>query len=228
VDPEPGPGRAEPARGAGGSPHLARRPLLRGDRLDQRFSGFVPIPALTWSNHHHPDQPGHASLLFSGGQNPLHGAYLTTGDKAPLNSETFASGYTFEAFVKVPTSWSSADNSWMALRWGEAGQAGKSTGNTDPQEPIVTFSLSGGREPQWCVYPLNLEDQSTNWGQALPEDAWWHCAVVNDGKKTVMYVEGCETVDNPSTVANGLTQLGLPWVLGGYEYGGSINQIFHG
>jgi hypothetical protein len=41
-------------------------------------------------------------------------------------------------------------------------------------------------------------------------------------------VEGCPTVDNPSTRAVGLTQLNLPWVLGGYEYGGSINQIFHG
>jgi hypothetical protein len=26
----------------------------------------------------------------------------------------------------------------------------------------------------------------------------------------------------------GITQLGLPWALGGYEYGGAINQIFHG
>jgi hypothetical protein len=115
-----------------------------------------------------------------------------------------------------------------AFRWGESGQAGKSAGNTDPNEPIVTFSLSNGREPQWCVYPLNLDDESTNWGQALPEDTWWHLAVVNDGKTTVMYVEGCPTIDNPPTVAIGLVQLNLPWALGGYEYGGSINQIWHG
>jgi hypothetical protein len=44
-----------------------------------------------------------------------------------------------------------------------------------------------------------------------------------------MYIEGCPTVDNPSLIkAVGITQLGLPWLLGGYEYGGSINQIFHG
>jgi hypothetical protein len=41
-------------------------------------------------------------------------------------------------------------------------------------------------------------------------------------------VEGCPVVDNPSTTAAGLTQLGLQWALGGYEYGGVINQIFHG
>ena len=65
-------------------------------------------------------------------------------------------------------------------------------------------------------------------GQGLPQDTWWHLAVDNDGSQTVMYVEGCETVDNPPTKAVGLTQLALPWALGGYEYGGSINQVFNG
>ena len=52
--------------------------------------------------------------------------------------------------------------------------------------------------------------------------------MVNDGRHTVMYVEGCETVDNPPTMAVGLTQLALPWALGGYGYGGTINQVFNG
>jgi hypothetical protein len=186
--------------------------------------------SLVWSGEHHPDQPGHGSLYFNGGQNPLRGSYLLTANGAPLNTEEFESGYTFEAFCKVPSAWNVNDNSWQALisRWGESGQAGKSAGNTDPNEPIVTLSLSDGREPQWCVYPLNLDDESTNWGQGLPEETWWHIAVVNDGKTTKMYVEGCETVDNPPTVAAGLVQLALPWALGGYEYGGTINQIFQG
>jgi hypothetical protein len=54
-------------------------------------------------------------------------------------------------------------------------------------------------------------------------------AVVNDGKYTQPYVEGCPTVDNASLlVSNGIKQLALPWVLGGYEYAGVINQVFHG
>ena len=52
--------------------------------------------------------------------------------------------------------------------------------------------------------------------------------MVNGGKTTTMYVEGCETVDNPPTVAVGLVQLALPWALGGYQYGGTINQVFQG
>jgi hypothetical protein len=190
-----------------------------------------PADTLTWSDQYAPGQPGHGSLYFAGGQNPLQGAYLTTSANAPLNTETFTSGFTFEVFVKIPLDWNSDDNSWMAVlsRWGESGQAGKSGGDTDPNEPICTFSFSNDREPQWNAYPLNLTYPTTNWGQGLPEDTWWHLAVVNDGEHTVMYIDGCPTVDNPTLLtSNGITQLALPWALGGYEYAGVINQIFHG
>jgi hypothetical protein len=190
-----------------------------------------PSDILTWSDEYAPGQPGHGSLYFAGGQNPLQGAYLTTAANAPLNTETFPSGFTFEVFVKIPLDWNSNDNSWMAVlsRWGESGQAGKYGGDTDPNEPICTFSFSNDREPQWNAYPLNLTYPTTNWGQGLPEETWWHLAVVNNGEYTVMYVDGCPTVDNPTLLtSNGITQLALPWALGGYEYGGVINQIFHG
>lgn len=200
------------------------------------LSTFITVPgsasdALTWSSEHHPDQPGHGSLLFAGGQNPLRGAYLTTGPNAPLNTETFLGGFTIEAFVKIPLDWNGSDNSWMSVfsRWGESGQAGKQGANTDPNEPIATLSFSGDREPQWNSYPLNLTRPTTNWGQGLPEETWWHLAVVNDGKHTVLYIEACPTVDNPTLLeSHGITSLALPWSLGGYEYSGAINQIFYG
>jgi hypothetical protein len=222
--------------GANGTPVTASQPIRDWSGHGNDLSTLVIVPGsaskmLTWSDEYHPDQPGHGSLYFNGHQNPLRGRYLTTGTQAPLNTETFSSGYTIEAFVKIPLDWNSADNSWMAVlsRWGESGQAGKSGGDTDPNEPICTFSFSDGREPQWNAYPLNLTYPTTNWGQGLPEDTWWHVAVVNDGRRTVMYVEGCPTVDNASFIrSTGITQLALPWALGGYEYGGSINQIFHG
>ena len=108
-------------------------------------------------------------------------------------------------------------------------KAGESGGNTDPQEPILTLSFSDGREPQLVFYPTNQTSSTTLWGQGLPEDTWWHLAVVNDGKHTTMYVEGCPTVDVANQVnSKGITQLNLPWALGGYNYGGSINQIFYG
>jgi hypothetical protein len=202
---------------------------LGNDLTRQNVSGSA-ASTLTWSRAYHPDQPGHGSLYFDGQGSPLSGAWLQTATGAPLNANTFAHGYTFEAFFKLPNDWNSSTNAWTAIlsRWGTAGEAGKSGGNTDPNEPIVTLSLSGDRELQWCVYPLNQTDESTNWGHELPIGDWWHVAVVNDGKLTTVYVDGCPVVRNPSLPAVGLTTLNLPWLLGGYEYSGTINQIFHG
>ncbi|KUL48669.1 hypothetical protein ADL28_28315 [Streptomyces violaceusniger] len=53
-------------------------------------------------------------------------------------------------------------------------------------------------------------------------------AVVNDGRHTTLYVHGCPVARDPSTPATGLTTLGLLRLLGGYEYGGKIDQIMHG
>ncbi|GAA1908774.1 LamG-like jellyroll fold domain-containing protein [Streptantibioticus ferralitis] len=187
-----------------------------------------PANALSWSTEFHPDQPGHGSIFFTGHQNPLQGAYLQTGPNAPLNKAMFSSGYTVEAFFKLPADWNPDNDAWAALlsRWGMSSESKKTSG--DPQEPIATLSLSGGAELQWCIYPLNLTGSVTNWGHYLPLNAWWHVAVVNDGHHTTMYVDGCPVVRNPSTESTGITTLGRPWMLGGYEYGGTINQILHG
>jgi hypothetical protein len=223
------------AGGANGTPVTAGQTIRdlsgHGNDLTPRTTPGSADTTLTWSDDHHPDQPGHASLRFAGGKNPLHGAYLTSGANAGLNAETFARGYTIEAFVKIPEDWDATNNAWMSVlgRRGAAGAAGKSGRNTDPQEPVVALSISNnGREPQFNCYPLNQTSPTTNWGQGLFEDTWWHLAVVNDGKHTVLYVDGCPVVDNPSTVSTGITTLGLPWLLGGHEYGGVIDQIFHG
>ncbi|MBM9509008.1 metallophosphoesterase [Streptomyces sp. KK5PA1] len=202
----------------------------RGNDLVKQALPGAADSALTWSDQYHPDQPGHASLYFGGdkdGSGP-HGAYLRTVDSAPLNAATFAAGYTFETYLKLPADWDGNRNAWSAIlsRWGMSGEAGKTGG--DPQEPVVTLSLSGGAELQWCVYPVDLTTSVTNWGHLLPLNAWWHVAVVNDGRHTTMYVDGCPVVRNPATVNHGLTSLGGPWLLGGYEYNGKIDQIMHG
>ena len=184
--------------------------------------------ALTWSSDHHPDQPGHGSLEFQGFKSPLKGAYLKTVDGAPLNSATFKDGYTIEAFYRLPADWDPDHHAWSGIvsRTGTGGAAGK-TGD-DPDEPLATLSLSNDREPQWAMRPLNQQGIATNWGQETPLETWWHLAVVNDGKHTTLYVEGCPVVRNPKAAATGITSVGLPWLLGGYEYAGRIDQILHG
>jgi hypothetical protein len=184
--------------------------------------------SLTWSSDHHPDQPGHGSLEFQGFKSPLKGAYLRTADGAPLNSMTFQAGYTIEAFYRLPADWNPDHNAWSGLvsRTGTGGAAGKTA--DDPDEPLATLSLSNDREPQWAMRPLNQEGIATNWGQETPLETWWHLAVVNDGTHTTLYVEGCPVVRNPRAAAAGITSVGLPWLLGGYEYAGRIDQILHG
>lgn len=186
---------------------------------------------LTWSDDHDNDQPGQASLRFVGGTNPLHGAYLTTGPNAPLNAETFRGGYTFEVFLKIPLDWDPNSNGFMPAltRLGKAGDAGKSGRNTDPNEPLCGLFISNnGREPQFNFYPESETFPTTNWGQGLPEEQWWHVAMVNDGRRTIMYVNSSPVVDNPSTFSAGITTLGLPWLLGAGFYAGNLNQVFHG
>ncbi|MGW7495976.1 LamG-like jellyroll fold domain-containing protein [Streptomyces luteogriseus] len=184
--------------------------------------------ALGWSADHHPDQPGHGSLEFQGFKSPLRGAYLKTVEGAPLNAAPFEDGYTVEAFYRLPADWDPDHNAWSGLvsRTGTGGAAGK-TGD-DPDEPLATLSLSNDREPQWAMRPLNQQGIATNWGQETPLETWWHLAVVNDGRHTTLYVEGCPVLRNPKAPSVGITSVGLPWLLGGYEYGGTIDQIFHG
>ncbi|MDX2543309.1 LamG-like jellyroll fold domain-containing protein [Streptomyces sp. WI04-05B] len=182
---------------------------------------------LNWSSDHHPDQPGHGSLDFHGFKSPLAGAYLRTVDGAPLNSATFRAGYTIEAFYRLPADWDPDHHAWAGVvsRTGTGGAAGK-TGD-DPDEPLATLSLSNDREPQWAMRPLNQQGIATNWGQETPLETWWHLAVVNDGRHTTLYVQGCPVVRNPTATSTGITSVGLPWLLGGYEYAGKIDQILH-
>ncbi|MFJ3669817.1 LamG-like jellyroll fold domain-containing protein [Streptomyces sp. NPDC090106] len=183
---------------------------------------------LGWSADHHPDQPGHGSLEFQGHKSPLQGAYLRTVDGAPLNSATFKAGYTIEAFYRLPADWDPSQHAWSGIvgRTGTGGAAGKTA--DDPDEPLATLSLSNDREPQWAMRPLNQEGITTNWGQETPLETWWHLAVVNDGRHTTLYVEGCPVVRNPEAASVGIASVGLPWLLGGYTYGGRIDQILHG
>ncbi|GAA3896396.1 LamG domain-containing protein [Streptomyces lacrimifluminis] len=182
---------------------------------------------LNWSSDHHPDQPGHGSLDFNGFKSPLKGAYLRTVDDAPLNSATFRAGYTIEAFYRLPADWDPSHHAWAGVvsRTGTGGAAGR-TGD-DPDEPLATLSLSNDREPQWAMRPLNQQGIATNWGQETPLETWWHLAVVNDGRHTTLYVQGCPVVRNPTATSTGITSVGLPWLLGGYEYAGKIDQILH-
>jgi hypothetical protein len=199
----------------------------RGNHLTRVTLDGSGADALRWSSEHHRNQPGHGSLFFAGARNPARGAYLRTADRAPLNAMTFRRGYTIEAFVKLPSD-ARDGHAWMGVlsRTGTGADAGKAGG--DPREPVATLSLSDGLGAQWAVFPLNQDGIATNWGHELAPDAWFHVAVVNDGRRTVMYVDGCEVLRNPSTPAVGLATTGEPWLVGANHYDRVVEQGFYG
>ena len=184
--------------------------------------------ALTYSARFSPRQPSRASLNFAGGKNPVRGAYLRTVDTAPMNTADFRRGFTIEAFVWLPEDFRNGQHAWAGLfgRAGTGGQAGK-TGD-DQSEPAATLSLSDGAAFQWAAFPLSQNAISTNWGHELPLAKWWHVAVVNDGRHTTMYVDGCPVLRNPKTPATGIANPGGSWNVGGYAYDGKVEQGFYG
>ncbi|MFD7157327.1 LamG-like jellyroll fold domain-containing protein [Kribbella sp. NPDC059898] len=187
-----------------------------------QLSNDVP----TASAEYHPDQPGHASWVFPGGKNPARGGYLKTADGAPLNAMTFPKGYTIEAFVKLADD--GQDHSWEGLftRLGTGGDAGKT--GSDPDEPAAKLGFSGGLQVQWAVYPADKNDTFTNWGHEQRAGEWFHLAIVNDGRHSVVYVDSSELLRNPATPSNGLATAGKPWLVGAGHYANNIDQGFAG
>ncbi|MDG4834504.1 metallophosphoesterase [Solwaraspora sp. WMMD1047] len=220
------------AAGTAGTPvpagAVARDLTGRGNDLTVQLLHASPPETLTWSPEHHPGQPAHASLRFDGGKGPDRGAVLRAAPGAPINSMSFDSGYTIEAFVKLPDPFV-GDHAWMGiLSWeGRAGDAGKTSG-WSPDEPTCSLNLSGERFLQYVVYPVDRDADPTSWSHALPVGRWMHLAVVNDGRHTIVYVDGSKIARNPTQPSKGITTLGKPFVLGGTQFAERFGQGFYG
>lgn len=143
----------------------------------------------------------------------------------------FRGEYTVETFVRISLDWDASRNGNASVlsRRGTALAAGKHGRNTDPDEPLAQLAITNnGREVQFNHYPLNTTYPTTNWSHGLAELRWWHIAVVNDSRRTRLYVESSPVADDPRRVSLGLTSLGLPWLVGGHEYAGAVDVVFHG
>lgn len=217
------------ADGAPVAPGTVARDLTgNGNDLTSSLLHASPAGALTWSAEHHDAQPAHASLRFDGGQGPDRGAVLRTGPDSPVNSAKFESGYTIETFLKLPEPYL-GDHAWMGiLSWeGRAGDAGKHSGWSD-DEPTCSLNLSGERFLQFVVYPVPVDADPTSWSHAIPIGRWMHVALVNDGRHTVMYVDGSKIVRNAAEESRGISTLGKPFAIGGTQSAEQYGQGFYG
>ncbi|MGY0070751.1 LamG-like jellyroll fold domain-containing protein [Streptomyces sp. QTS137] len=199
-----------------------------GNDLAVRLLHDSAADVVTWSADHHDGQPAHASLRFDGGKAPDRGAVLTTKSTAPLNSSKFRSGFTIETFIKLPDPFE-GDHAWMGiLSWeGRNGDAGKTTG-WSKDEPTCSLNVSPERFLQFVLYPDVQDADPTSWSHTLPVGRWTHIAVVNDGRRTVMYVDGSKIARNPAQPATGIETLGKPFVIGGTQFAEKFGQGFYG
>lgn len=220
VDPRPGREEPERAGARGDRTHRRPRPLLGHRRLraalprlrpvptrPARPANRIPVPGTVayWRF----DAPAHRIADLSGHGNEL--TKVTVPGTLPRLPHLGPRAPPRPAGPRAPVlrrghepaaRHLSADSRQRAaerrhLPFGPSSAAGKTGG--DPDEPLATLSLSGDRELQRAVYPLNQNGPVTNRGHELPLGAWWHVAVVNDGRRTAMYVKGCPVVRTPST-----------------------------
>jgi hypothetical protein len=219
----PGPDGPPVAAGA-----VARDLTGNGNDLTAERLHGGPAEVLRWSADHHDAQPAHASLRFDGGQGPDRGAVLRTGVNAPINGMRFENGYTIETFLKLPDPFV-GDHAWMGiLSWeGRSGDAGKHSG-WSPDEPTCSLNLSEERFLQFVVYPVPVDADPTSWSHAVPTGRWMHVAIVNDGRHTVLYVDGSRIARNASEESKGISTLGKPFAIGGTQFAEQYGQGFYG
>ncbi len=198
----------------------------KGNHLTvRRFAGSGD-DVLTLADDHHRGAPAHASLRFDGARG--RGALLQTAAGAPLNSMRFRDGYTFETFLKLPEPFT-GDHAWMGVfSWeGRAGDAGKHSG-WSPLEPTCSLNISPERFVQYVLYTDEGDHNPTSWSHALPVGVWHHVAVVNDGRRSTVYVDGSRIARNPAQPARGVATLGRPFTLGGTSFDLKYDQSFYG
>jgi hypothetical protein len=198
----------------------------KGNHLTVRRLAGSDADTLTLAGDHHVGAPAHASLRFDGAAG--RGALLQTAPGAALNSMTFLDGYTFEVFLKLPDPFV-GEHAWMGVfSWeGRSGDAGKHSG-WSPLEPTCSLNLSPERFLQYVLYTADGDHNPTSWSHALPVGAWHHVAVVNDGKRSTVWVNGSKIARNPTQPARGVATLGRPFTLGGTSFDLKYDQGFYG
>ncbi len=217
-------------RGQDGRPVPASTPGLQdlsgnGNHLRMVTPDGAARAALVYSDDSDPQQPGAGSLNFTTNAS----SYLQTVPGAPLEAARFEDGYTIEAFVRLPADCCSGERAWMGIlsRLATGADAGK-TGGWNTAAPVATLSLSPSRQLQWEMYPTNLPTTLTNWGHELEDEVWRHVAVVNDGERTTVYVDGAPIARNPSAPSTGIDGDPSPWLVGASSFDGRVEKSYAG
>jgi hypothetical protein len=88
--------------------------------------------------------------------------------------------------------------------------------------------VSSERFLQYVLYSAEGDHNPTSWSHALPTGVWQHVAIVNDGRRSIIWVNGSKIARNPDRPARGIATLGRPFVLGATSFDLRYQQGFYG
>lgn len=160
--------------------------------------------AFEWKTDSYGNSTAKNLLFKKGGRKEFWNlsGYFQTAKTAPLNTKNFKKGYTIEVIFKMPKNFVEAKHKWIALfnRHGSARQlAQKSKKNYaggDAGSTIANLNISSLRELQWTYYGTRPQpngthfDNQTSWSFTLDDSDWYRVVLVNDTKRTKIFING--------------------------------------
>ncbi len=208
---------------------------IRREALNINGVKGAELGDLVWASdrHHLSAAPGSVRFLNTNKNTPRM-SYFVTETTAALNQQTFTSGFTVEAFMKIDRDWSRALHAWMNIltRAGNRGTVAGFSGEDREATPVL-FAISSLKEVQWEIVPAHAGTRSpqASWSGEILVDRWVHVAIVGNPAKseTVMYVEGAPVLRN-SGDASGIATAGaaMQWMVGGGSWDGQRADGFFG
>ena len=171
------------------------------------------------------------------GNNDIGGYYLGT-DAPGLTFENSAAGkpgylpqYTIEAVVRLPSDWIPAENQWSGILNHQPGISQVCTYHEvgcSGSDASLGLNVSSLKEFQWVSTSQNGKGQD-NWSWEVSNDYWYHIALINDGERVRMYVDGSLVMRTGVDEQQGLlVEPGQPWAIGVNSWQGSPGNLFAG
>ena len=172
-----------------------------------------------------------------GGSNADGGYYLEgtgpslTFETSDADKEGFLPTYTIEAIVRLPAGWTPGRNQWSGIlnhrpsvtqvcQYHEISCTGG--------DASVGLNVSSLKEFQWVSASQNGKGQD-NWSWSVADEYWYHIALVNDGERVLMYVDGVTDMRTGIDPQHGLlVQPGQPWSIGINSWNGTPGNLFAG
>jgi hypothetical protein len=200
------------------------------------LQGQAQVGDVVWTKDKHHLSSAAGSVRFMNSDKTVGrlSAFLTAMG-ANVNGRSFWTGYTIEAFVKIPQDWDSTKHRWGNILGRQGNRGGVPGGyrGGDPEASSVLFAISSLREVQWEVVPAsNSAYAQTNWSGELIRNTWYHVAVVNDPATatTTLYIDGAPVLRNVTNAATGTRSQAspLPWILGAGWWNGVLDDGYYG